>query len=120
MKQPRPKSSTTNRRPPSRLQQNPYNSQNTTVRINPLIFKQQQNSQPFQINFTKQKQSFKKQQQQQQQQLKQPVFEMIPSIMSNQQLVENVIESTQFDELGNSFLIKNEFYFIIMSCNMEK
>jgi len=101
IKQPRLKSSTTNRRPPSRLQQNPYNSQNTTVRINPLIFKQQQNSQPFQINFTKNKQSFKKQQQQQQ--LKQQVFDIMPSVMSNQRLVE--IESNQFEfSQANSFL----------------
>lgn len=71
------------------------------MRINPLIFKQQQNSQPFQINFTKNKQSFKKQQQQQQ--LKQQVFDIMPSVMSNQRLVE--IESNQFEfSQANSFL----------------
>ena len=57
MKTQQPKTNSANRRPPSRL--NSLNSgQTTTVRINPLIFKQQQNSQPFQLNYIKQKQSF--------------------------------------------------------------
>jgi hypothetical protein len=47
-----------NRRLPSRLLkiQNTFSKQNTTVIINPLIFKQHQNSLQNQINFTKQNQ----------------------------------------------------------------
>ena len=54
----KPKKPATNRRPPSRLQKNSnaFCKPNMAVRINPLIFKQHQNSQQYQINFTKQKQ----------------------------------------------------------------
>ena len=47
-----------NRRLPSRLLkiQNTFSKQNTAVIINPLIFKQHQNSLQNQINFTKQNQ----------------------------------------------------------------
>jgi hypothetical protein len=107
------------RKPPVRSsnQINSYNNkhsqqnyQNMTVRINPLIFKQQQNSQPFQISFTKHKQ----QQQQQKQQLKKPqvAFEMISNLSqhhnhhNNNYLNQNLIEQNNQFEFGHR---TNEF-----------
>jgi hypothetical protein len=84
-----------------------HNYQNMTVRINPLIFKQQQNSQPFQISFTKHKQ------QQQKQQLKKPqvAFEMISNLNQhhnhhNNYLNQNLIEQKNQFEFGHQ---TNEF-----------
>ena len=85
---------------------NQHNYQNMTVRINPLIFKQQQNSQPFQISFTKHKQ------QQQKQQLKKPqvAFEMISNLNQhhhhNNYLNQNLIEQNNQFEFGQQ---TNEF-----------